>query len=220
MKYSSILFLLLVGSIVATAQQSTQYSMYMLNPFAQHPAYAGMDNSLSLTGVFRRQWVDLPGSPSTQQINAHLPLYITSGGVGINLEMDEIGVESSTRVTLAYDYQLALGNTGILSIGVAGGLFQQSFDGAALRTPDGNYEGGTIDHRDDILPTTLQSGQSPIFEAGLFFQNERLEIGLSAKHLAQPVVDISESSSLTLLRTYFATIRYRLDMGSALALEP
>ncbi|MFK7932858.1 MAG: type IX secretion system membrane protein PorP/SprF [Saprospiraceae bacterium] len=220
MKYLFTLLTLILCGVTATAQQSTQYSMYMLNQFAQNPAYAGMDNSLSVTGVFRKQWVDLPGSPTYQNANAHLPLYAASGGIGINFENDAIGAEASTLVTLAYNYQLNIGRVGILSVGVAGGMFQKELNGAILRTPEGNYEGVLVDHRDDILPNTLETGQSPVFEAGVFFQGERLEIGLSAKNLVEPTVNLSENLDLQLVRTYFATIGYRIDVGDALALRP
>lgn len=219
MKYIFTLIFATICLSATYAQQSTQYSMYMLNKFAQNPAYAGMDNSLSVTGVFRKQWIDLPGSPTYQNVNAHMPLYIASGGIGINFENDVIGAEKSTLMTLAYNYQLPIGKIGILSIGVAGGLFQKELNGEVLRTPDGNYEGVLIDHRDDILPNTLETGQTPVFEAGVFLQTEKLEIGLSAKNLVEPSVELS-TLSMQLRRTYFATAAYRLDIGDAVALKP
>ena len=64
-------------------QQPAQYSMYMLNKYAFNPAYAGMDNSLSLTGVYRNQWLNLDGNPVSQNFNVHMPLYIVGGGIGL-----------------------------------------------------------------------------------------------------------------------------------------
>jgi hypothetical protein len=70
------LLLLVVSmlSCLATvqAQQPSLYSLYYLNPYGLNPAYAGADDALSVTGVFRRQWVGLTGSPSTQNFNVNM----------------------------------------------------------------------------------------------------------------------------------------------------
>ena len=75
MKKSYTLFFFFAFLNLTWAQQPAQYSLYNLNKFNFNPAYAGLDNSLSVTGVYRSQWVGLPGKPVTQNINAHMPLY-------------------------------------------------------------------------------------------------------------------------------------------------
>ena len=153
------------------AQQPAHYSLYMFNRMHWNPAYAGLDHSLSFTGIFRKQWVDLNGSPTTQNINVHMPLYMTSGGIGLNLENDAFGAERIMTATLAYNYQAYLGS-GILSFGVAGGMVQRTLDGSLLRTPDGIYTPDVpdIDHQDDILPLASESAMTTTFQARIYYQ--------------------------------------------------
>lgn len=200
-------------------QQPGHYSLFFMNKMHWNPAYAGLDNSLSITGAFRSQWVGLDGSPTSQNVNLHMPLYIARGGIGINAENDIFGAERLTSASLAYNYQLPLG-AGVLSIGVAGGIVQRSLDGSKLRTPEGNYtEPGIIEHNDDLLPLVEETVIVPTFDAGLFYQSERLEIGVSAKNLLESTADFS-TVSLRLVRNYFAIVDAHLELSRAFKLHP
>jgi hypothetical protein len=78
--------LLLLLAVPMLGQQAAQYSLYRLNKYAFNPAYAGLDNSLSMTGVYRTQWVSLPGAPVSQHFNAHMPLvHHWRRGIGISV---------------------------------------------------------------------------------------------------------------------------------------
>lgn len=220
MKYIITLFCLIGSLSFAFGQQPGQYSLYMLNNFQVNPAYAGLDHSLSITGIFRKQWVDLPGSPSQQHINVHAPLYFLSGGIGLNFENETIGAETNLRATLAYNYQMPIGKVGILSFGMSGGLVQKKLDGTILRTPDGEYiDGNSIDHQDNTLSTSVQTGQAPVFEAGIYYQSEKLEIGLSAKNLLESQISL-DLLDVDFRRNYFATAAYLLDIGTNLTFKP
>ncbi len=200
-------------------QQNAQYSLYMLNKFAFNPAYAGLDHSLSLTGVYRGQWVGLEGNPSTAQVNVHMPLYILRGGLGLSFENDELGARQGTQFTLAYNYQLELGD-GILSIGVAGGLRQLRLNGNDLRTPQGEYEDGTvINHQDELLPITSINGSTPIFDAGAFYQNDWLEIGVASKNLSEPGIEL-ENLTYQLVRNYIVYGGAYFDITGSIQLQP
>jgi len=142
----NLLLLLFISlALNAKAQQTTQYSLYMLNPSLFNPAYAGMEESLSLTGVFRQQWAGLEGAPSQQALTAHLPIYVLSSGIGLSFESDEIGARRYSNFSLQYNYQLQMGS-GVLSIGANADLTQINWDGTQLLSPDGIYTNGQINH--------------------------------------------------------------------------
>ncbi len=214
-------FALLAFTTAGMTQQAVQYTLYMWNKLAFNPAYAGMENSLSITGVYRSQWTALPGSPETQAINAHAPLYIASGGAGISLENETIGSWSQTTATLSYDYQMLMGSSGVLSLGLAAGLNQRSFDGSLARTPEGvfNDNGVYIDHNDPNLPFSVESGNAPTVNIGAYYQGEKIEVGLSATNILESEINLS-SISFRPERTYFLYLGYHLDMGRKLILDP
>ncbi|MCB0570938.1 MAG: type IX secretion system membrane protein PorP/SprF [Phaeodactylibacter sp.] len=211
----------LVASLsVASGQQPAQYSMFMMNKLNWNPAYAGLDHSLSITGIYRAQWDQLEGNPITQNVNIHMPLYIFSSGVGINLENDELGAERRTSGSVAYNYQLPVGKKALLTIGLEAGIAQRMLDGSKLRTPEGNYTDATvIFHNDDVLPISRVSATAATVGAGIYFYSERFEAGLSARHLNEPVVGF-DVLSLQLARAYFFTAGAHFNLGQSLSLHP
>lgn len=204
---------------ISFAQQAAQYSLYMFNEFNFNPAYAGLDHSLSLTAGFRSQWTGLPGNPTSQFGNVHLPLYLLNGAVGIQLENDELGPERNLNASLSYAYQAQIGS-GILSLGVGAGIFQKELDGSILRTPDGQYEENTtINHEDVLLPLNRISNSTPTFRAGVYFQNEVFEAGLAVTNLSEGSVELGALNFL-LKRAFYFNAAVNLEIGQSLSVHP
>lgn len=218
MKYGFTLIFLIGWCLMAVAQQPAHYSLYMFNRLNFNPAYAGLDHSLSFTGVHRSQWVGLEGSPTTQNVSVHMPLYLASGGVGLQLENDATGARRYTAATFSYNYQKFIGES-ILSIGASAGWAQRTIDGSALRTPDGNYTNGEFNHEDDPLFSTVESASVTTFGAGIYFQNERIEGGISVQNITEPAVVI-ENLQLTMVRNYHLTLSGHFDLLNNIVFHP
>ncbi len=221
MKNIFTLIFLLAALPFCLAQQPPQYSQYMLNKFAFNPAYAGLDNSVSFTGVYRKQWAGLEGQPVSQNLNVHSPLYLLGGGLGLTLENEALGSWKQTSAMLAYGYQLQIGKMGILSTGISAGLIQRQLDGSKVRTPETVFddEGNPINHNDPLLSTGKESGLGPNVNIGVFYQGERLEAGISAINLLGNEVAMN-SLSYKLERAYFFSLGYRFDLGKNFTLHP
>lgn len=215
----AILFLFGCLPLLTFAQQPSQYSLYMLNPLHWNPAYAGLDNSLSITGGLRRQWVGLDGSPASQYATAHMPLYFLGGGVGMGIENETLGAETLTSASLSYSYQRVVGK-GVLAFGAGLGWVQRSIDGAKLRTPDGNYsEPGVINHEDDLLPLGIETASTPTFNAGIYYQTEKWEGGIGVRHLTAPATPLGQLQ-LRLNRAYFLTLAAHFELNKQFSIHP
>ncbi len=205
-----------------SAQQVPQYSLYALNPYAFNPAYAGLENTLVATGVYRQQWSGLSGAPSTQHINAHLPIYAISSGVGLRVENDIIGAHHTTQAVLSYSYQLNIGRNGLLSFGMSAGWLQYSLDGAKLRAPEGSYVEPNFSHNETVLPLGKVQASSPIFEGGAFFQSKKLEVSLSA--IPVFATQLKEKSNgdfgLKPIQHYLFYTAYTVSAGENLTIKP
>lgn len=201
------------------AQQPAQYSLYMLNKYAYNSAYNGLDESLSITGVFRKQWTNFAGSPLNVNFNAHLPLEFISSGVGIGMEYDVIGAYKNLTIRGSYSYILDLGKSGKLSIGAAGRLLQKNLDGTKLLTPGGNYEQG-IDHRDPHVPIANESGMSFSLDAAVYYKHKFFEIGLAGINLTQPTIQMATDASVTYNRAYFLTLAGNIKLSNKFDLHP
>lgn len=178
------------------AQQSAQYSLYMLNTFGFNPAWAGMDNTLVANGVYRQQWSGLLGAPVTQHVNAHLPVYAINSGVGIQAENDAIGAHRITRGALSFSHQIGLGKKRILSLGGSAGFMQYALDGQKLRAPEGTYDvpAGVVLHNDPNLPEGRITAGTPFFSAGAVAVLDRLKIGAALQPAFAPVLSAQAGS--------------------------
>lgn len=216
--------LLLWGFVtVLPAQQTPQYSLYLLNPYAYNPAFAGMENSLVATGVYRQQWSSLNGAPETQHLNLHLPLYRISSGIGLKVENDKIGAHRSTQALLSYSVQRELGRETVLSLGLSGGYLQYSLDGAKLRTPEGAYEPvGVFLHNDPLLPEGKVNAGAFVLEAGLFLRWKELSAGVATQPVYAPVLEAQNNGSFRLkpVRHYLGAVAYQVAVGRNLSIRP
>ena len=105
-------------STTTVAQQDPQYTNYMYNTSVINPAYAGTRESLSISGVYRSQWVGLDGAPVTSTVTAHTPLRNATMGLGLSFINDEIGPAVENSLSVDFSYHIDLGNLSTLAFGV------------------------------------------------------------------------------------------------------
>lgn len=203
------------------AQQQAQYSLYMLNPYGANPAAAGLEKTLVATGGFRSQWVGLEGSPTTQYVNVSIPLSILSSGVGISVENETIGARRGLAAKASYNFIQKMGEAQ-LSFGASAGILQGAMDGSKLRTPEGDYTQGAIDHQDKFLNSVNVNGIVPTFDAGVFFKNNRLEVGISVANLTEPKLTLEKQvvTQLQLKRHYGAYASTHFDLFAGFVAHP
>jgi len=203
----------------AHGQQAGHYTLYRFNKLNWNPAYAGLDESLSFTGLYRDQWTGLEGRPRSFYFDAHMPLNFLSSGVGLFFESDALGAQSDLRAGIAYSFQFELG-PGVFSLGASGGILQRRFDGSILLTPEGNYiEGNPPDHEDPILTLVQETAIIPTFQAGIYYRLPWLEAGIGLRNLTAPSVSFN-TFSLELARNFFFTAEADIPIGETWALLP
>ena len=176
-----------------SAQQYGQYSQHMLNKYQFNPAYAGLERSLSINLVNRSQWSKLSRNPSQQGVSAHLPVYLINGGVGFSIETEGIGLERNTAFQLSYNYVIQ-SSIGIFSTGAGVGLYRKQLDGTGIITPDGEYEGGIIDHHDIQLSENAINGQTAQWMLGIYYSGKFLEAGFSIQNLPAHAINLNPTS--------------------------
>lgn len=200
-------------------QQFAQYSMPWRDPVQFNPAYAGLDNSLSITGAYRTQWTGLEGQPVGQRFSAHLPIYYLSSGIGFEVERDQLGARQLNTFGLSYNYQLVRGAS-VWSLGLSARIMQLGLDGNLLRTPSGNYEDpNTIIHNDALLPIGSVDNSSLALGAGLYYQAEGIEGGVSVRNLNEAVIAFP-GFDYVLKREYHAYLRLKFDVLRSWELFP
>ncbi len=216
-----ILLLLIGVAFKSVAQQATQYSLVSYNPYQYNVGYAGLANSLEATAVVRKQWLNVQGSPLSQNINAHLPVYYLHGGFGINIDNDQVGAVRTTSATASYCYHVSSGKGNILGLGIGGGFAQQNLDGTKLTTPDGKYSNGGVQHNDNILTEVSQNAVAPIVQMGAYFKTKRIQIGLSANNLTQSYEKYTiKNLKIRFIKNIFCNFAVNFALGKNLTISP
>ena len=172
--------LTLVNPFKSEAQQDYQVTHFMFDRLSINPAYAGINDQLCASGIFRNQWTGFDGAPRTGVINVHSPVEILRGGVGLTVFNDQLGAQNRSIARLAYSYHLnVLG--GRLGIGVSAGMFNQSINNNIIwTTPD-----GTEASLDGSIPTAGASEMKPDFNFGLYYTTNNFYVGLSTTHVSE-----------------------------------
>lgn len=203
-----LIAVLLAAGGYANAQQQVMFSQYMFNALAINPAYAGSQESLSMTALMREQWVGLEGAPSTQTFSAHTPFEKKRIGVGMLFMHDKIGVTHQTGFYGSYAYKIPM-ETGELSLGLQAGFTQYVARFSEVSLTDPTFQTGDI------------SEFHPNFGVGVYYSTQRFYAGISAPQLVQSKLDKDNGySDSRIRRHYFMHSGYVFDLNQDLKLKP
>jgi type IX secretion system PorP/SprF family membrane protein len=155
-----------IGSI--HAQQLPHYTQYMYNMNILNPAYAGSKGTevISFGSLYRMQWYDAPGAPSTLTANVH-GAFNESNGAGLSFIKDTYGAVKQNMITADYSHTLQLGNAK-LALGLKAGvnLFNVNMDFYVLQPNDPVFS-------QNIKDTHFNLG------AGLFYYTDKYYLSVS-----------------------------------------
>lgn len=217
-----ILVLSLFGGMASLkAQQDAQYSQFFLNKLTYNPAYAGSEDKICATGLYRSQWLGFGGSstglsPTTAMASINAPLG-KSFGIGLNVTSEQLGFSTSLNPILSIAYRYHFKNDNILAAGIGAGLMQKTLAGSKLKP---------LDDGDAIIPGQDVSGNAADVNFGLYYtmpslwRFSNLYTGLSATHLTQGDVKYGLVNNPMVMHYYFmAGASYEIGNGT-FAIEP
>ena len=134
LSFFCLVFILIGVYGISWGQKEPQYIQYMYNIGSFNPAYVGTVEDPDISGLYRAQWVDIPGAPTTMRLGVNVPLSNERTGIGLNVVLDELGPSKQTYANISYSYQVNLSDATKLSFGmVAGGSFLN------LDYPEGSF---------------------------------------------------------------------------------
>lgn len=210
-KISLIITLLTVlGLYDAFAQQDPQYTQYMYNMNVVNPAYAGSNEGLSITALYRDQWVGLEGNPTTFTFSAHTPVS-DRVGLGLAAIKDELGPVSETNVYADFSYTLPLGGSSKLALGIKAGA---TFHDVGLTTLE------LQDPNDPFFAENINNVY-PNVGAGAFFYTDKFYIGFSVPNIMNSIhLDENGMKYGSEVQHYFATAGYVFQVSDNFKLKP
>ena len=175
-----LLSALLFASLGLRAQQDPQFTHNMFNHAFVNPGSYGLSDGITVTGIFREQWLGLKDdnnykvSPETFLLTADAPVRFLRGGVGIGIAQDKEAYTKNMLVKLGYAYHLNIGNAKI-GIGVNSNFNNKSIYKNKLNA---------IDENDPVLLGLSTDGvMISDMSAGIFLQKPRYYVALSSTQL-------------------------------------
>jgi type IX secretion system PorP/SprF family membrane protein len=111
-----------IASFVASAQQDPQHTMYRFNGLMFNPAYAGSREALSLSAIYRWQWVNVEGSPQTGSFSIHSPLKNDHVALGFSFVSDRYTVVHSDKLEGDFAYRIPVGKKKKIKISLGVGV--------------------------------------------------------------------------------------------------
>jgi len=134
-----------------------------------NPAFAGCHEALSISVMYRNQWVGFSDAPKTCLLSVHTPLNNDRIGLGLLVERNSIGIFKETNIIGNYAYRIELGE-GILSLGLGGGITVYNVAWNELVAADAN---------DAQLMNNPVSVALPALSAGTYYYTKKYFIGIS-----------------------------------------
>lgn len=174
-----------LGLASVFGQQQPQNTQFMNYKLGYNPGFAGSQEAPCITCIYRQQWLGLDGAPSMAIASFNMPLNNQRVGIGANLFRHTIGITTIYNADLAYSYRVRLGK-GMLGLGVMGSLrsMKQDYDKTTATQPK---------DLDGSIPAGSSSKFLFNFGTGLYYNNDKMYIGLSAPRLLENNIDYVDS---------------------------
>jgi type IX secretion system PorP/SprF family membrane protein len=183
----------------------------MYNTMSVNPGYAGQRDALSITALYRTQWVGIDGAPETQTLGVHAPFANERMGWGVSIVNDAIGPSNETYFDGNYSYTISLNNGDEkFSFGIKAGFHILNTD----------WSKGRFKDSDDAFKENLNLF-SPIIGAGLYVHSYKWYLGVSVPNMltTKHFDEISSSVAADRLH-YFFIGGYVFDLNENLKFKP
>ncbi len=193
-----------------TAQQDAMYTLYNYNTLAVNPAYAGSRDALTITALNRAQWLGYEGSPITQTLTMHSPIFNNKVGGGISIVQDITGPTKLHTIYSDLSYKLKVSEKGTLTFGLKGGL-------NILNNNLANIE--VIDN-DPLFNTNINNQLLPNFGFGLYYFKEKFYLGISSPRIIQNSFNSNSSILAEEKRHYYLVGGFVSQLNENIEFKP
>lgn len=214
---------LLWCNINVKAQQVPQFAQYRFTGMVYNPAYCGSKDGINFEGVFRAQWLGISERPLTQAFGVHVPMPVVRSGAGVNIVNDMLGLERKTSVYVNYAYIQPVGREAALSVGIQGGFIQKGWRGDRFISPGGEYDQGSINHNDNLIPVGSEASVAADINLGVQYRKRNILLGVSVLHLLQPANTFTWADNqvaVTNKRHFLVNAQYDVELNRIFILSP
>ncbi len=193
-------------SSTALAQQRYITTLGALNGYNNNPAYAGINNCLTINLQGKKQWVDVPNAPT----NAHFQLTKRLGrhfGFGFQANYWSAALLSNVQSSGTIAWHIPLGKT--IRLGVAANL---GFSQISLNSQD------VITFQNDPTLNQKQNSGNLFADAGILLHGKNLQLGIASPSVYN--LRLGEDLNYLTERYIVANAQYRFKLSEHFSLTP
>ena len=209
------LIILVAAYSVSFAQQEYTYTFFGDNRNFVNPAAAGTNEYGSVTGLFRKQWAGVEGTPTSGGITFDMPFERQNMGIGALVYQDHIGVTNQTNISAMFAYHLKLSRDHFLSFGLSAGMDLVNTDYSSLTYWDAG---------DQTLENDYVNVVVPHVGFGLQYYWKDLYVGVSLPRMLAINGDqfnaINMNTAPSLLTHYYFNAGYNFEFRNGIGLRP
>lgn len=202
--------LALLLSKAGTAQQSSLFNTYSLDPLQLNIAYAGA-SCTEANLHYRAQWIGMKETPKVIQLNAHSALG-KSNALALRVNSQTQGLLNTLQATLGYAYRFRISETAKVHLGIGVGWTQAALNAQKAVVMDAND--ATLNNSNRQTANGFDS------EFGAMLVGEKLKAGVSVLHLYNTNPDFSGSSTYKTLPQINTQVSYTFNKGKKIEIEP
>ncbi|MDP5077244.1 MAG: type IX secretion system membrane protein PorP/SprF [Nonlabens sp.] len=208
------LFSLVAGTTVLHAQQDPQYTQYMYNQNVINPAYAGTQEGMSVTALYRQQWAGVTGAPETFTLSGSSSVG-DRVGLGLSIISDQIGPVQEKNFYGDFSYRIPVSDKTTLALGLKAGV---TFHDVNLATIATTVPG------DDAFANRINESYINV-GTGAFLYGSNWYLGASVPNMLNAVhLDENQSDTGTNLGSetqhFFVTSGYVFNLSETVKLKP
>lgn len=174
---------------------------YLNNTLAFNPAFAGCHDALSVSVLYRNQWVGFVDAPGNKSLSIHTPLNNGRIGLGLLLEKESYGIYEETGINGNYAYRIKM-DKGILAMGVGFGVMVKHVAWDELNAAD---EG------DILLMNNPETSVLPDFRLGMYYYNNKYFFGFSIPMMLSH--ELEQNSGKYRVKNDFSEYNYFIEGG-------
>ncbi|BAU54936.1 PorP/SprF family type IX secretion system membrane protein [Mucilaginibacter gotjawali] len=205
----ALFILLLTGINNALAQQQgLTYTQYMDNLTPLNPAYSLLDKAGSVSTLARKQWIGIPGAPTTFLANLNLPFEDINASAGLIVLNDQFAIENQTEANAYFAKGIQLGQNDFLAVSL----------NAGVRDYVANYS--QLDPNDPQFRNNLRAIK-PNIGFGVMYYSDTYYIGISVPELTiTSLGTASQQSSINFDNHYYFAGGLLTDLDEDIKFKP
>jgi type IX secretion system PorP/SprF family membrane protein len=182
----------------------------MYNTLSVNPAYAGSNQLLNVSSLFRQQWIGIEGAPMSQNLFLHTPIINKNLGIGLNFLNDKVGPINQTSVALDYSYSIKVNKKARLNIGMKAMMNYIQADLIHLKLDEVNDNNFAFNYYK----------VTPNIGLGLYYHNDNGYVGISTPKIIETKISKNNTDATKLNRHYYIIGGYVFELNNRWKLKP